>query len=261
MARLVVTGGMGFIGSCFVRRRLAAGKDEVVVVDKLTYAGNPNNLKDYKDDRNLTFVQGDVCDRKLMDRVTKAGADRLAFSYFTTYGLPVVISRCTNNYGPYQHPEKLIPLFVTNALEDTPLPVYGTGANTRDWVHVEDHCAALDLLLKADGVQGETFNVGASSERSILQIGEAILGTLAKPKSLLQRVPDRPGHVVRHAVDWTKLRDRIGWKPKTPFEAGLRQTVDWYRANEWWWRPIRAGAFRDYYEVQYRGQRKPAARS
>ena len=340
MARLVVTGGMGFIGSCFVRRRLGTGKDEVVVVDKLTYAGNPNNLKDYKDDRNLTFVQGDVCDRKLMDRVTKsadalvhfaaethvdrsileagdfvrtdvmgtwsvleacrrndlkrilhistdevygeapgrpsteldplmpkspyaaskAGADRLAFSYFTTYGLPVVISRCTNNYGPYQHPEKLIPLFVTNALEDTPLPVYGTGANTRDWVHVEDHCAALDLLMKADGVQGETFNVGASSERSILQIGEAILGTLAKPKSLLQRVPDRPGHVVRHAVDWTKLRDRLRWKPKTPFETGLRQTVDWYRANEWWWRPIRAGAFRDYYEVQYRGQQKPAAR-
>ena len=104
------------------------------------------------------------------------------------------------------------------------------------------------------------FNVGASSERSILQIGEAILGTLAKPKSLLQRVPDRPGHVVRHAVDWTKLRDRLRWKPKTPFETGLRQTVDWYRANEWWWRPIRAGAFRDYYEVQYRGQQKPAAR-
>ena len=340
MARLVVTGGMGFIGSCFVRRRLAAGKDEVVVVDKLTYAGNPNNLKEYKDDRNLTFVQGDVCDRKLMDRVTKsadalvhfaaethvdrsileagdfvrtdvmgtwsvleasrkneldrvliistdevygeapgrpsteldplmpkspyaaskAGADRLTFSYFTTYGLPVVISRCANNFGPYQHPEKLIPLFVTNALEDTPLPVYGTGTNTRDWVHVADHCAALDLLLKADRVEGETFNVGASAERSILQIGEAILEALAKPKSLLQRVPDRPGHVVRHAVDWTKLRHRTGWMPKTTFEIGLRETIDWYRANEWWWRPIRAGAFRDYYEVQYHGRRKPSAR-
>src|SRR2546421_6102948 len=264
MARLVVTGGMGFIGSCFVRRRLAGGVDELVVVDKLTYAGNPNKLKDYKDDRNLTFVQGDVCDRKLMDRVTKAadaiihfaaethvdrsileagdfvrtdvlgtwsvleacrkndvervchistdevygeapgrpsteldplmpkspyaaskaGADRLAFSYFTTYGLPVVISRCANNYGAYQHPEKLIPLFVTTALAGTPLPVYGTGTNTRDWVHVEDHCVALDLLLKADRVNGETFNVGASAERSILQIGEAILGTLANPKTL-----------------------------------------------------------------------------
>src|SRR5256712_4194648 len=340
MARLVVTGGMGFIGSCFVRRRLAAGKDEVVVVDKLTYAGNPNNLKEYKDDGNLTFVQGDVCDRKLMDRVTKsadalvhfaaethvdrsileagdfvrtdvmgtwsvleacrkndvkrvchistdevygeapgrpsmesdplmpkspyaaskAGADRLAFSYFTTYGLPVVISRCANNYGAYQHPEKLIPLFVTNALEDTPLPVYGSGKNTRDWVHVEDHCAALDLLLKADGVQGEAFNIGASGEQSILQIGEAILGTLAKPKSLLQHVGDRPGHVVRHAVDWTKLRGAIGWTPKTPFAIGLRQTVDWYRANAWWWRPIRTGAFHDYYEVQYRGRGKTVAK-
>ncbi len=337
MARLVVTGGMGFIGSCFVRRRLARGKDEVVVVDKLTYAGNPNNLKEYKDDRNLTFVKGDVCDRKLMDRVTKdadsivhfaaethvdrsileagdfvrtdvlgtwsvleagrkndvarilhistdevfgeapdrpsterdplmpkspyaaskAGADRLAFSYFTTYGLPVVISRCTNNYGPYQHPEKLIPLFVTNALEDTPLPIYGTGKNTRDWVHVEDHCAALDVLLKADGFQGEVFNVGASAERSTVEIGEAILHALDKPKSLLQHVRDRPGNVVRHAVDWTKLRDRTGWTPKIPFEIGLRQTIDWYRANEWWWRPIRAGAFRDYYDVQYRRRRTP----
>jgi dTDP-glucose 4,6-dehydratase len=151
-------------------------------------------------------------------------------------------------------------LFVTNALEDTPLPVYGTGQNTRDWVHVDDHCAALDLLLKADGVEGETFNVGASAERSILQIGEAILGSLGKPKSLLQSVQDRPGHVVRHAVDWTKLRDRLGWKPKTSFEIGLRQTVDWYRANEWWWRPIREGAFRDYYEVQYRGRRKSSTR-
>src|SRR3989449_10841278 len=142
---------------------------------------------------------------------SKHVAYRLSSSSFTPYGFPVVISRCTNNYGPYQHPEKLIPLFVMNALEDTPLPVYGTGENTRDWVHVEDHCAALDLLLKADGVEGETFNVGASAERSILQIGEAILGTLAKPKSLLRRVPDRPGHVIRHAVDWTKLRDRLGW--------------------------------------------------
>src|SRR5436309_10951563 len=291
MTRLVVTGGMGFIGCCFVRRRLATGKDEVVVVDKLTYAGNPNNLKDYKDDRNLTFVARDASERAIMDRITKpadalvqfaaethvarsildagdfvrtdvigtwsvleacrkndvqrvhhistdevygeaadrpsteldplmpkspyaaskAGADRLAFSYFTTYGLPVVISRCTNNYGPYQHPEKLIPLFVMNALEDTPLPVYGTGENTRDWVHVEDHCAALDLLLKADGVEGETFNVGASAERSILQIGEAILGTLGKRKPPLQRVQNRRGHVVGHAVDWTKLRDRLGW--------------------------------------------------
>src|SRR5947208_529393 len=333
MARLVVTGGMGFIGSCFVRRRLATGKDEVVVADKLTYAGNPNNLKEYKDDRNLTFVQGDVCDRKLMDRVTKsadalvhfaaethvdrsileagdfvrtdvkgtwsvleacrrndlkrilhistdevygeapgrpsteldplmpkspyaaskAGADRLAFSYFTTYGLPVVISRCTNNYGPYQHPEKLIPLFVTNALEGTPLPVYGTGANTRDWVHVEDHCAALDLLMKADGVQGEVFNIGASEEYSVNEIGTAILNTLGKPKTLLKSVADRPGHVRRHAVETKKIRSKLGWKPSRSFTQGLTETMQWYREHEAWSTAINAGSYRDYHSAQHHG--------
>src|SRR6266705_996092 len=316
MARLVVTGGMGFIGSCFVRRRLAAGKDEVVVVDKLTYAGNPNNLTDYKDDRNLTFVQGDVCDRKLMDRVaksadalvhfaaethvdrsileagdfvrtdvmgtwsvleacrkndlkrihhiatdevygeapghpsteldplmpkspyaaSKAGADRLAFSYFATYGLPVVISRCTNNYGPYQHPEKLIPLFVTNALDDKPLPIYGSGKNTRDWIHVEDHCAALDHLLEAKGVEGEVFNIGASEEHSVTEIASTILKTLGKPKSLLTRVPDRPGHVGRHAVDSRKIRSKLRWKPSLSFAEGLEETIRWYREHESWWK-------------------------
>ncbi len=289
MARLVVTGGMGFIGSCFVRRRLATGKDEVVVVDKLTYAGNPNNLKDYKDDRNLTFVQGDVCDRKLMDRVTKS-ADALVHFAAETHvdrsileagdfvrtdvmGTWSVLEACRKNdvkrvchistdevYGeaPGRPSTELDPL-----MPKSPYAASKAGADRLAfsyWVHVDDHCAALDLLLEADAVQGETFNVGASSERSIVQVGEAILGTLVKPKSLLQHVPDRPGHVVRHAVDWTKLRDRLGWKPKTPFEIGLRQTVDWYRGNEWWWRPIRAGAFRDYYEVQYRGRRKPGAR-
>ncbi len=334
MARLVVTGGMGFIGSHFVRRRLAATKDEIVVVDKLTYAGNPNNLKDHRDDPRLTFVQGDVCDRSLMDRVakdadavvhfaaethvdrsildagsfvvtdvvgtyavleacrkadvprlvhistdevygeagdapctelaplmpkspyaaSKAGADRLVWSYYATYGLPAVISRCTNNYGPYQHPEKLIPLFVTNALEDAPLPMYGTGKSTRDWIHVDDHCAALDLLLAAKGVEGEVFNIGADQERDVRSIGEAILAALGKPASLLRAVEDRPGNVARHAVDWSKIRAQLGWAPKKTFEAGLRETVAWYRANEWWWRPIKSGAFRDYYQVQYRGR-------
>src|SRR5437870_6915820 len=333
MARLVVTGGMGFIGSCFVRRRLATGKDEVVVVDKLTYAGNPNNLKDYKDDRNLTFVQGDVCDRKLMDRITKsaealvhfaaethvdrsileagdfvrtdvmgtwsvleacrkndvkrvchistdevygeaadrpstesdplmpkspyaaskAGADRLAFSYFATYGLPVVISRCTNNYGPYQHPEKLIPLFVTNALEDKPLPIYGSGKNTRDWIHVEDHCAALDRLLEAKGIEGEVFNIGASAEHSVNEIAAAILKALEKPKSLIRMVPDRPGHVQRHAVDSAKIRSKLHWKPSRSFADGLTETVRWYREHESWWKPVKSGDFKKYYEVQYRG--------
>ncbi len=321
MARLVVTGGMGFIGSAFVRRRLSAGNDEVLVVDKLTYAGNPNNLKAFKDDPRLTFLRGDVCDRGLMDRHTrgadavvhfaaethvdrsildagefvrtdvlgtwsvlescrkndvgrllhistdevygeatghpstefdplvpkspyaasKAGADRLAFSYSATYGLPVVISRCSNNYGPYQHPEKLIPLFVTNALEHKPLPVYGTGKNTRDWIHVDDHCAALDLLLATKAVDGEVFNVGASTERSVVEVAETILTTLGKPTSLLKTVEDRPGHVLRHAVDWTKLRERTGWTPAKRFDVGLRETIDWYRANKWWWGPLKAG--------------------
>ena len=332
MARLLVTGGMGFIGSAFVRRSLASMQDEVVVIDKLTYAGNRNNLRDHKDDPRLTFVQGDVCDRPLMDRLakdadmvvhfaaethvdrsileagtfvqtdvvgtfsvleacrkadvrrmihlstdevfgeaegapctedaplkpkspyaaSKAGADRLAFSYFATYGLPVVITRCTNNYGPYQHPEKLIPLFVTNALEDKPLPVYGTGRNTRDWIHVDDHCAALEGLLEAKGVDGEVFNIGASEEHSVNEIAEAILKILGKPKNLLRRVEDRPGHVLRHAVDWSKIRSR-GWKPSRSFRDGLRETVAWYRENAWWWQPIKVGDFQDYYAVQYRG--------
>ena len=333
MARLVVTGGMGFIGSTFVRRRLAAGKDDVVVVDKLTYAGNPDNLKAYREDPHLTFVHGDVCDRGLMDRAirgadalvhfaaethvdrsildagsfvttdvvgtytvleacrkadvprllhistdevygeaggapcpegapllpkspyaaSKAGADRLAWSYFATYGTPVVISRCTNNYGPYQHPEKLIPLFITNALEDQPLPMYGDGKDSRDWIHVEDHCAALDLLLAARGIEGEVFNVGAGQERDVRTIGTAILRALDKPASLLRSVPDRPGHVARHAVDWTKIRTRLGWSPTRTFEAGLQETVDWYRRNAAWWKPVKSGEFREYYRVQYRG--------
>ncbi len=332
MGKLVVTGGMGFIGSAFVRRRLASQEDEIVVVDKLTYAGNPNNLKEVREDPRLTFVRGDVCDRALMDKVaqgadavvhfaaethvdrsildagsfvvtdvvgtysvleacrkadvgrllhistdevygeagdrpcsedaplrpkspyaaSKAGADRLVWSYFATYGLPAVISRCTNNYGPYQHPEKLIPLFVTNALEDRPLPMYGTGRNTRDWIHVDDHCAALDRLLAAKGVEGEVFNVGADQERSVQAIGEAVLGILGKPASLLRKVEDRPGHVARHAVDWGKLRSRLGWRPAKNFETGLRETVAWYRANAWWWQPVKSGDFRDYYKVQYR---------
>ena len=164
-----------------------------------------------------------------------------------------MISRCTNNYGPYQHVEKLIPLFATNAIEDKPLPMYGTGRNTRDWIHVDDHCAALDLLLAAKGVEGEVFNVGAGQERSVQSIAESILRILGKPASLLTTVEDRPGHVARHAVDSSKLRARLGWRPAREFDTGLRETVAWYRANAWWWKPVKSGAFEDYYRVQYRG--------
>ena len=332
MTRLLVTGGAGFIGSNFTRRAVGQGHD-VVVLDKLTYAGNKENLRDLLDAKKIRFVKGDVCDQGLVadlaaqadavvhfaaethvdrsileagnfvqtdvvgtfsvlegcrktnvDRViqistdevygeaegnpcredaplmpkspyaaSKAGADRLAYSYFATYGLPVVISRCTNNYGPYQHPEKLIPLFVTNALEDKPLPVYGTGKNTRDWIYVDDHCAALDLLLEAKGVEGEVFNIGASEEYSVNEIGTAILNTLGKPKTLLKSVADRPGHVRRHAVETKKIRSKLGWKPSRSFTQGLTETMQWYREHEAWWKPIKAGSYRDYHSAQHHG--------
>jgi dTDP-glucose 4,6-dehydratase len=142
---------------------------------------------------------------------------------------------------------------VTNALEDKPLPVYGTGKNTRDWIHVDDHCAALDLLLEAKGVEGEVFNIGASEEHSVNEIASAILKALKKPKSLLKPVPDRPGHVRRHAVDTTKIRSRLRWKPSKSFAEGLKEAVRWYRENEAWWKPIKARDFREYYTVQYGG--------
>src|SRR6267378_7948029 len=324
---------MGFIGSNFVRFLLQSKRLEIIVLDKLTYAGNPANLKDLVDKGAVRFVKGDICDPKVVDPLvkeadlivnfaaethvdrsilygldfvqtdvygtgvlleamrkhgadrfiqistdevygeapgrpsketdglfpkspyagSKAGADRLAWSYFATHGLDVVITRCSNNYGPRQYPEKLIPLFVTNALEDKPLPVYGTGKNTRDWVHVDDHCAALDRLLEAKGIEGEVFNIGASEEHSVNEIAAAILESIGKPKSLLKTVPDRPGHVQRHAVDTGKIRSRLGWTPSRPFAESLKETVRWYREHQAWWKAIKAGEFRDYHAVQYGG--------
>jgi dTDP-glucose 4,6-dehydratase len=186
---------------------------------------------------------------------SKAGGDRLAYAYWATYGLPVVATRCTNNYGPRQYPEKLVPLFVTNALENQPLPVYGTGLNRRDWIHVEDHCAALVSLLAVPGVEGETFNIGAGYELDVLTITGKILELLGKPGSLVRHVEDRPGHDRRYALDCTRLMKLTGWMPAVSFEEGIRRTVEWYRANEAWWRPIKEGEFRAYYERMY-GQRK-----
>lgn len=322
--KVLVTGGAGFIGSNFVHYLLEKHPDyQVVVLDKLTYAGNLENLQDLEDRSGYQFVRGDICDARLVDSVvqdcqavvnfaaethvdrsivepgaflttdvvgtyvlleavrrfrisrfvqistdevygnaeapdgssrpsletdalkprspyaaSKAGADRLAFSYWATYGTPVVISRCSNNYGPFQYPEKLIPLFVCNALQDKPLPVYGSGNNTRDWIHVRDHCTAIDLLLHAGGCDGEVFNIGSSTEKSILQIGSAILETLGKPCSLLQPVVDRPGHVLRHAVDSSKMQQQFGWSAATPFEEGIVETVRWYADNQHWIRNI-----------------------
>ena len=325
---LLVTGGAGFIGSNFVHHIRRTHPDwRVVVLDKLTYAGNEANLAALRDDPDLAFIRGDICDRADVERAfetlgdgvgcdavlnfaaethvdrsildpgafvrtdvegtytlleaardrgvarfiqistdevygnaaapggesrpsretdalmplspyaaSKAGADRLAFSYWATYGLPVVVTRCANNYGPYQYPEKQLPLFITNALHDRPLPVYGDGANTRDWIHVSDHCAALEaiLLAPAERVDGEVFNVGADEERSVLDNARLVLELLGKPESLIQLVPDRLGHVRRHAVDSTRLRERLGWRPTIRFRAGLAETVAWYQTHAEW---------------------------
>lgn len=315
--RLLITGGAGFIGSNFVRYMLSAHPDyRITVLDKLTYAGNLDNLKGVRD--KITFVKGDICskktdekllkgadavinfaaethvDRSILDAgsfvktdvygtyrlleasrkfeiekfvqistdevygeagaspstedsplnpkspyaASKAGADRLAYSYFTTYGLPVVISRCTNNYGPYQYPEKLIPLFITNALRNRQLPIYGDGKNTRDWVYVADHCKGVDLLLHSKSHDGEVFNFGSGRELSILEITGLILSDLNKPKALIKFVEDRLGHVKRHAVSTEKSRKILGWKPEADFNAHIKQTIDWYVKNEWWWAPL-----------------------
>jgi dTDP-glucose 4,6-dehydratase len=182
---------------------------------------------------------------------SKAGADRLAYSFWATYGVPVLITRASNNYGPYQFPEKIIPLFITNALDNRPLPLYGDGQHVRDWLHVLDHCRALDLLI-ARGQPGEVYNIGGGTELRNLDLTRRILALLGRPESLIQPVTDRPGHDRRYALDTTKIR-ALGWRPQIDFATGLEQTVAWYRANEWWWRPIkdRDPAFRAYYEAQY----------
>jgi dTDP-glucose 4,6-dehydratase len=333
-ARILVTGGAGFIGSNFVRHLTAAHPDwEIVVLDKLTYAGRRENLADVADRPGFSFVKGDIADRgdvegvlpgcryvvnfaaethvdrslydaggfiqtdvfgtfvlleaarrskelarfvqistdevygsvehgssretdPLMPRnpysASKAGADRLAYSYFATYGLPVIVTRASNNYGPYQYPEKVIPLFVTHALDDLPLPLYGDGLNVRDWLHVEDHCRALDLLLEA-GAPGETYNVGGGNEVTNLELTRRILRLLGKPQALIQRVADRPGHDRRYSLDTAKLR-ALGWSPAVPFDDGLARTVDWYRSRPDWWRPIKeeSPAFREHYQRHYK---------
>jgi len=182
---------------------------------------------------------------------SKIGGDRLAFSYFATHGLPVVVTRCSNNYGPNQYPEKLIPLFVTNALEDKPLPVYGDGKNTRDWIHVEDHCRALTAILTAPDVEGETFNVAGGNERSVLDITGLILDRLKKPVSLRRFVSDRPGHDRRYAIDASRLMRKTGFRPSVDFARGIADTIDWYVSHRAWWEAIRSGEFRKYYEQMY----------
>lgn len=181
---------------------------------------------------------------------SKASADLLTMAYHRTYGLPVTISRCSNNYGPYQFPEKLIPLMIANALADKPLPVYGTGENVRDWLYVEDHCRAIDMILE-NGKVGEVYNIGGHNERSNLDVVKTILKQLGKPESLISFVGDRKGHDLRYAIDPSKIHGELGWMPETKFDDGICQTIDWYLNNESWWKNIISGDYMEYYEKMY----------
>ena len=328
--RLVVTGGAGFIGSNFVRFMLRRYDDlEVVNLDKLTYAGNLDNLRDVEDDARYTFVKGDICDAAVVraalqgadavvnfaaethvDRsisgpqdfistdvlgthtlleavrelaiaryvqistdevygstetgsfteesdlapsspysASKAGADLLVLAYHRTYGAPVLITRSSNNYGPWQYPEKIIPLFITNAIDGQALPVYGDGLNVRDWLYVDDNCAGIDAVLRK-GALGEVYNIGGGNEVKNLALTRHILELLGKSPELIRFVADRPGHDRRYSIDCGKLQ-ALGWHPATPFETGLERTVSWYRDNPTWWRKIKSGEWREYYEQQY----------
>ncbi len=331
--RILITGGAGFIGSNFIRYLLSKHSTyRIVNLDKLTYAGNLDNLSLVEDHANYEFVRGDVCDSDLVNRIvgegidaivhfaaeshvdrsiydpaifvktnvlgtqvllesalkfkirrfihissdevygslgkegkftedspllpnspysaSKASADLLVRSYFETFGLPVIISRSTNNYGPCQFPEKLIPLFVTNALFDQELPIYGDGLYVRDWIHVGDHCRALDLILHR-GKVGETYNVAGGDEKTNLEITHLILKKLKKPDSLIKHVKDRPAHDQRYSLDCSKIKAELGWKPGIALEEGISRTVEWYVANQAWWQKIKSGEYLKYYKKHY----------
>ena len=338
MRSVLVTGGAGFIGSNFVRHLLASYDYQIVNLDKLTYAGNLDNLRDVQDDPRYRFVQGDICDSELVsglmanvdavvsfaaeshvDRsledpgafiqtdvygiyvlleaarqvniqrflhistdevygqslgdqrftesapfrprspyaASKAGGELQCHAFVETYGLPVIVARPANNIGPGQYPEKAVPLFVTNALDDQPLPLYGQGLQVRDRLYVDDHCEALDLLLHR-GEVGEAYNISADNERTNIDVAETILEMLEKPKSLIRFVEDRLGHDQRYHMDSQKIR-ALGWSPQHDFPAAMEKTVAWYRDNRWWWEKIKAGEFRDYYQRMY-GRRLAEAR-
>jgi len=182
---------------------------------------------------------------------SKAGADRLAYSYWATYGVPTIITRASNNYGAFQYPEKIIPLFITNALESEPLPLYGDGTNVRDWLHVLDHCRGIDLLIEK-GSDGEVYNIGGSNEVKNVDLTRQVLNLLGRPETLITHVADRPGHDRRYSLDTSKLLE-LGWSPQVDFQAGLKETVAWYKENEWWWHPIKhdSAGFKAYYDKQY----------
>ena len=335
---LLVTGGAGFIGSNFIHYMLKHyPRCRIINLDKLTYAGNLDNLNNVENDPRYEFIHGDIQDRGLVRKIfkrvqgvvhfaaethvdrsimnagefvltdvygsfvlfealkdsgsdvefflhistdevygsrdegyfkeddplspsspyaaSKAGADRLAYSYWVTYGLPIIIVRPSNNFGPYQYPEKFIPLFVTNALEGKTLPLYGKGTNVRDWLFVDDHCQALDLLMRK-GELGESYNIGANNEVQNIAMAQRIVELLGKPESLIKFVPDRLGHDRRYALDCQKIH-ALGWKPETDFDEALDSTVRWYKENTSWWRKIKEKSkdFKEFYTKYYRNRK------
>lgn len=336
--KIFVTGGAGFIGSAFVRTLLAPGSAAASVtnLDKLTYAGNLENLTAVAGNPRYRFVQGDICDAALVNSLiedtrpdvivnfaaeshvdrsilspapvfetnlrgtftlleaarthqipryvqistdevygsidpphdadetyplrasspysaSKAGADLLALSYYVTYKMPVTVTRASNNYGPYQFPEKLIPLMIANAIEDKPLPIYGDGLQIRDWLYVEDHCRAI-LAVIEHGCPGEVYNIGGSRALANRDVVLKILAALGKPESLMQTVKDRPGHDRRYALSSEKLERETGWKPQVAFENGLQSTIAWYQANAPWIAHVKSGEYQHYYQRNYGGR-------
>jgi dTDP-glucose 4,6-dehydratase len=332
MRNLLIAGGAGFIGANFVHHILATYPNyHAIVFDKLTYAGNLNNLKPVEDNPRYHFVQGDICDaeavraairaydvdtivnfaaethvdRSILDpdafvrtnvfgayvlcealkdlklerlhlistdevygpipegqfketdrfkptspyAAAKAGGELLTLSYFMTYHLPITVTRGVNTYGPYQYPEKQVPLFVTNAIDDLPLPLYGDGRQVRDRLYVMDHARAVDVVLH-HGQLGDAYNVSADMERSNIEVTELMLEILEKPRSLIQPILDRPAHDVRYALDSSKIR-ALGWMPEVDFDTGFTRTVRWYQENEDWWRPLKSGEYLEYYRRQY----------
>ncbi|MDX2128615.1 MAG: dTDP-glucose 4,6-dehydratase [Chloroherpetonaceae bacterium] len=334
MRHVFVTGGAGFIGSNYVRYHLKKNPNDLVInFDKLTYAGNLENLTDIEGKENYEFIKGDICDQSLLEDIftkkkishvvnfaaeshvdrsilgakifveanvlgtqtllevskkyeverylqvstdevygslgetgyfteetplapnspysaSKAGGDMMVRAYFETFHLPVLTTRCSNNYGPYHFPEKLIPLMIANALADKNLPVYGDGLNVRDWLYVEDHCRAIELVL-SKGKIGEVYNIGGHNEKKNIDIVRLILQMLGKPESLITFVTDRPGHDRRYAIDASKIERELGWKPEETFETGIKKTVDWYLQHRPWWERILSGEYQKYYELQY----------